>query len=120
MLSKWPRPNSKHVFIICLEALRKSTKNFSQGIRSPGRVSNQVPLEYLTEALLIGPDCCCVIRKVLFHDWMQLGRVVVHAAVQRIDRYIAPGSSTSDISPSLSVVRSLATGDHRAIWRYDS
>jgi hypothetical protein len=46
--SKRSWPNSQYYAGICLEGLRKTSKNLSQDSRSPGLYLNQGPPEYCT------------------------------------------------------------------------
>jgi hypothetical protein len=48
-------PNLRYYPDICLEGLRKKTKNLSQFIRSPGRDLNPGPPEYEAEVLTTRP-----------------------------------------------------------------
>jgi hypothetical protein len=50
-------PNLRYYPGICLEGLRKATKNFSQDSRSPGRDLNSGPPEYEAGMLTTRPRC---------------------------------------------------------------
>jgi hypothetical protein len=62
MLNDRSWPNLRYYPGIFLKRLRKTTKNFSQDSRSPGREMNPGPLEYEAGMLTIRPRRSVLIR----------------------------------------------------------
>jgi hypothetical protein len=68
---KRPWPNLRYSPVICLEGLRKNTKNLSQDSRCPGRDLNLGPPEYEAGVLTTRPR-----RSVAWREWSFFGIMI--------------------------------------------